>query len=404
MQRHPDVGVPRVQLFLGHIVRLCTDEGLANEPDWVLDSTPMWCFGAVLDTVRLLGDGTGMLVRAWSRATGRPVATLAKELDVGWVTAPSTKGWFGIEWRDGTARDDVVTRLVTGAFRVIEAVRDGMSTVKRGRVARLRRHCWALLRVIEDDLDETPKGGFTVARRVTANRIVSFTDLEARQSRKSRSRPFKGYKLHVLGDAVSGMIAAVCVAPANVHDSKVCPRLARRAKTLRRDLDRLFGDTAYGGSRTRYLLSGMGVGVVAPVQLVPERLDRLDKADFTIDFDAHTAMCPAGEMATSTTVSRSTLVRRFYWPVAVCRACPMQAACLPNTKRGRRIETEVYEQQLQEARSRWEDPEHRLLYRRRAPGERLINSSVRHGARRAASWGLRAANLQAHLLAVAKAA
>jgi len=112
MQRHPDVGVPRVQLFLGHIVRLCTDEGLANEPDWVLDSTPMWCFGAVLDTVRLLGDGTGMLVRAWSRATGRPVATLAKELDVGWVTAPSTKGWFGIEWRDGTARDDVVTRLV----------------------------------------------------------------------------------------------------------------------------------------------------------------------------------------------------------------------------------------------------------------------------------------------------
>lgn len=177
MERHAEVDAPRVQVLLGRLVRLCSDEGLASSPDWVLDSTPMWCFGAALDTVRLIGDGTGILVRAWARAVGRPWTRVARELGVPWVVAPSTKGWFGADWRDRTARDQVVTRLARGALRVVEVVRDGLSAVKHFRVARLRRHCHVLLRVIEDDLDETEDGGFVVARRVASDRIVSFTDI-----------------------------------------------------------------------------------------------------------------------------------------------------------------------------------------------------------------------------------
>ncbi|MGM0577219.1 MAG: hypothetical protein ACQEXJ_15950 [Myxococcota bacterium] len=48
-----------------HFVRLCTDEGIAGPGDavWGTDSTPMWCYGAALDTVRLLGDGVRRLAR-----------------------------------------------------------------------------------------------------------------------------------------------------------------------------------------------------------------------------------------------------------------------------------------------------------------------------------------------------
>jgi hypothetical protein len=70
LTRHPDCGTPRYLLLHEHIVRLCLTEGVVGDkPVWATDSTPMWCYGAVLDTIRLLGDGTRMLVQQWAKAT-----------------------------------------------------------------------------------------------------------------------------------------------------------------------------------------------------------------------------------------------------------------------------------------------------------------------------------------------
>ena len=55
---------------------------------------------------------------------------------------------------------------------------------------------------------------------------------------------------------------------------------------------------------------------------------------------------------------------------------------------------------MHQARKDWEDPNTRELYRRRAECERLVNQMTRHGARRARSWGLGSAQLQAHLIAM----
>jgi hypothetical protein len=62
-KRDPRFGVPRYLLAHEHVVRACLlDEQLVAEAVWATDSTPMWCYGAVRDTVRLLGDGIRMLV------------------------------------------------------------------------------------------------------------------------------------------------------------------------------------------------------------------------------------------------------------------------------------------------------------------------------------------------------
>jgi hypothetical protein len=67
--RHPDSGTSRYLLFHEHIVRLCRNAGVVGDDAiWTMDSTPMWCYGAVLDTVRLLGDGTRKLAQRWAAA------------------------------------------------------------------------------------------------------------------------------------------------------------------------------------------------------------------------------------------------------------------------------------------------------------------------------------------------
>ena len=62
LRRDPRTGMPRYLQLFEHIGRVCMDAGvLGKRPVWAVDSTPMWCFGAVLDTIRQLGDGVRSL-------------------------------------------------------------------------------------------------------------------------------------------------------------------------------------------------------------------------------------------------------------------------------------------------------------------------------------------------------
>lgn len=403
--RHPDCNVPRYFLFLGHIARLCLQNGVVTKPDWVTDSTPMWCYGATLGTIRMLGDGTGITLRAWARATGQSWRLLAKELDLPWVTAKSTKGSFDVvDWKDMSERARVVTELAEGAVRLVGLIRTNIGTVKPKRRGRLLRHCRTLLKIIEDDLEPAVGGGLVVAQRVVRGRIVSFMDPHAQHGRKSKSKKFKGFKMHILGDAISGLIAAVCVTPAGVHDSEPSPRLLKQAKELITKLDRLYGDTAYGTGRNRRLVEGLlGVTLIAPpLPAVGSRSGRFCKADFEIDVDADKILCPAGKPSDGQTWhkgNRGMKQRVHWWAAKTCRGCPKFDACRTDTNLRRTIKLETYEKEIHAARAAWKDPDVRLDYRRRSPGERLVNSMTRRGGRTAAAWGLDTANLQAHLIA-----
>jgi len=68
--------------------------------------------------------------------------------------------------------------------------------------------------------------------------------------------------------------------------------------------------------------------------------------------------------------------------------------------KGKRLVLHADEQELRAARAAWEDPALREEYRRRGEGESLIARMVRYGARQARAFGLAAANLQAHAVAM----
>jgi len=331
---------------------------------------------------------------------------LAKDLTLPWVTAKSTKGHFNVlNWRDKGERARVVTELAEGALRTVQLIRGSIETVKPKQRGRLLRHCRTLLKVIKDDLEAGEGGKLQVAQGTVRGRTVSFTDPDAQHGRKSKSKKFKGFKLHILGDAISGLIASVCVAPAIVHDSKVCPRLLKQAKQLGAQIERLYGDTAYGNGRNRRLVEGLfSVVLVAPPPPVQKpKSGCFGKVDFDVSTDGGMALCPGGKFSDGQRWYKNSKLghkqRGHWWTAKTCEECPLFSACRTKETGRRVIKLAPFENETRFAREKWKEPTIRREYRRRSPGERLVNSLTRRGGRKAAAWGLRTANLQAHLIA-----
>lgn len=409
--RHPEVGERRYVLLHEHWVRRClADEEVGVGANWATDSTPMWCFGATIDTVRLLGDGLRALVQRWSRWTSTTLERCAHEWDVPFVLAKSTKGAFRIDWKDPDARHDVVDELARAALRVVDAVRGGLQEIPRSaQRKKLLRHCRHLLRVVADDLTHDERGRWIIARKTAPDRLVSFTDPQARHSRKSKSVCFKGFKVHVVGEIDSGVIASIGVTPANVHDGRVAPRLVRRAKRLCRDMDRLFGDTAYGSASLRHHLQVVhDIEVIAPPPPTTKQSETFRKEQFDVDFERDVARCPVGVETSSFTRAWSkqhnASYQVFRWPKVTCDACPRTLDCRGDGEASawrRRLILHPHEQELREAQTKWSDPAVRELYRTRSQAERLIREATRRGGRQASSWGLQTAHRQVHLIAFA---
>ncbi len=171
-QPHQDVDRPRIELAFEHWTRLGLDAGLVgDEPVWVGDSTPMWCFGAVLGTVRLLGDGLRSLGRLWARARGVDLKTVALEWGEPLLLAKSTKGFFeGTDWADPKARSAVLTALVTSVNQATERILASIEEVRQNKRKGLARRCRNLLRVVNEDLEPTEGGGLRIARRRSSQR------------------------------------------------------------------------------------------------------------------------------------------------------------------------------------------------------------------------------------------
>lgn len=399
-RRDPASGTPRELLLHEHLVRVCLNEGVVNRQhaNWVFDSTPMWCFGAVHGTFRLLGDGLRGLGLRWARLTGKTVQELATSWELPLLLAKSTKGAFRISWRDATARAKATDDLVRSVLAAIGRVRGNLDKVRANKRKGLLRRCRSLAKVIADDLETDEDGRLVVARRVAAGRLVAITDEQARSSRKSKSQAYKGFKIHLLGDSASGLIASLCVTPANVGDNKVAHRLIRRARDLHSEIIQVLGDTAYAAAELRLKARRLeGVDVLAPPQPIARKPGRFSMGDFNINLAAGEATCPGG---VTVPLKQGRSSRYFSWSTSVCESCPLRSHCVSERTPSKTISIHRHHDEVQDIRSRWEDPAIREQYRRRTEGERLINEQVRRGCRHARAWGLKAATTQAYIAAM----
>jgi hypothetical protein len=322
------------------------------------------------------------------------------------LAAKSTKGAFAVDWRQPTATGEVIRQLAEDVVKAVTIIRRGVESVRPKLRKRLLRRCRHLLRVISDDLTTDEHGRLVIAERVAAGRLVSITDPEARHGRKSKSQGFNGFKIHLLGDVVSGLLVSLAVTKGNMHDGVPAHRLVKRAKDLCADLKRVLADTAYGGARLRHVVHGAcGVELLAPPPPVTGKDGAIGKGDVVVDLGARKVTCANGVTSDNIRLVWSSdhnmHVPHVAWPKAACDACPLSARCRGKDQGGRRMLLHPYESELRAAREAWRDPATRALYRMRTQCERLVHQSTRYGGRQARAFGIRHAQLQVHAIAVA---
>jgi hypothetical protein len=309
-----------------------------------------------------------------------------------------------VDWSEPTAKSAVVSQIANHVIDAVTTIRRNIESVRPGLRKLVLRRCRHLLRVVSSDLETDDQGQLVIARRVAADRLVSITDPDARHGRKSKSKTFNGFKVHLLGDVVSGLIMSVAVTRGNVHDGVPAHRLIRRAKDLCADIKDVLADTAYGGARLRHLVKGTcDVSLLAPPPPGNGKDGKIGKRDVVVDLDAGKVTCANGiateDIRLVWSSEHGVHVPRVAWPKSACDACPLSTACRGKNTGGRRMLLHPYESELRAAREEWENAETRQRYRTRSQCERLVHQMTRHGGRQARAFGLRRAHTQAHLIA-----
>ena len=138
-----------------------------------------------------------------------------------------------------------------------------------------------------------------------------------------------------------------------------------------------YGDSAYGTGDWRAAIDDVGHdAVIKPKPLTAPVEGGFTVDDFTIDEQAGTVGCPAGD---TRPLSR-TRVASFG---ALCRDCPLLTRCT-TSKTGRKIVLHQQDDMLRAARRDWAaDPELREKYRKNRPNvERVVSQIASRGGRR----------------------
>jgi Transposase DDE domain/Transposase domain (DUF772) len=362
----------------------------------VVDSTPIYDAVATMDTVTLVRSAIRGLLEAAGDREPELRAVLRRDDDYASAGKPVC------DYDDRAAREALVDALAKDAQALLVALDGRRLPVGLAQAAAL------LAAVVGQDLDEGDDGCFRIARRVAKDRIISTVDPEARHGHKTSAHSFDGYKGHVAIDPDSELVTATAVTAGNSGDAAAVadllkgdlpvppaddetgdePRDAPEVPAAPLGADgasadqeplTVYGDAAYGAGAVLDLLDEAGAASRCKVQPPVAPAGQFAKDAFTIDLEAATVSCPAGQKVPLSPHGDG-FIARFG---SACATCPLAERCT-TAKTGRTISVGPYEAQLTAARAQQADPAWQADYRATRPKvERKIGHLMRrrHGGR-----------------------
>jgi len=358
-----------------------------------LDTTNILGRGAVKDTYNLLADGIEQVLRVLAQQAGEPLAAWAEAADlVRYVNGESLKGQAAINWDDQEQKRQFLQEIVADADRVLELVRQARAQYEAGDAQdeALAAGAGLLSRLLGQDI-ERREDGAALRRGVAPDRMVSVHDPEMRHGRKSKAKRFDGHKAALAVDTESQLITAVVVLPGNAPDRDQALELVEAtAKATECPVAETMGDCAYGDGETRQAFADAERPLIAKVPAVSNQ-GRFPKTAFTIDLEAETCTCPAGETTAdlrrvATATGDEGKGGTFQFPAAVCAACPLRAECVRG-KGGRTVQLHPQEALLQAARALQDSPAFAEYRGLRQAVEHRIARLVQLGIRQARYFG-----------------
>jgi hypothetical protein len=331
-----------------------------------IDTKPIRGRGAVQDTFNLLATGIGQLARTLAQQAKQKTDDFLSEHDLGRYTQSSVKGSADIDWSDEAAKNDLLTKIVEDAKRLLALAVSTQPDVRQAA------SLLAQLLVQDIEVVKTNEGTeqASIKEGVAKGRIPSATDPEMRHGRKSASKRFNGHKADVGVDQDSQMIVSFAVLSGDAGDASGALALVEQAETnTGQTVEQTTGDCAYGGAPTRQAFADAERDLQAKVPQEASRNGLYTKSAFEIDLEHDRVTCPAGK--TTTTFHLSPEGGKTFVFGCACADCPLRSACT-TSKSGRSVSVPVQEAQLQAARAYQKTPEGKALLRKRVVVEHRL--------------------------------
>lgn len=320
-----------------------------------LDSSPLLGAGRVEDTWNLIGRAMGTVVTCAARTLGVSRAHVLQAADLPLLAAASLKAALDIDWADPTAHADALARVIAEVDRLQAWV---AAHVPVADAPTVQAALMTLRHVLEQDLEPDPISGQRRIRRgVAAERVPSIGDPAMRHGRKTKTRPFTGFKQHVIKLVDADLILDAVVRPANEPEHTTLARLTP-AVTAWGTLDELLIDRGYLGSVAIAPLHAAGVTIRAKAWTSTNR-GRFPKHRVTLDLAVAQATCPAG---VRTPIPPGATAIQF--PATACQPCALRAPCT-TAQGGRSITLHPQECLLQHLRAAQQRPDGRVHLRAR---------------------------------------
>lgn len=234
------------------------------------------------------------------------------------------------------------------------------------------------------------------------NRIVSPIDIDARAGRKSKFKPFVGYKTNITQEEKNGFITNIQVMGGNRRDGdQTISLFDEQFKKFNIKPKKMVGDSAYGDGSVRKAYADRGSRIVAPFKQKNERTKAVfPKKAFKINWKKETLTCPKGIEAKPHHYDSEIGSRSFHFPMSECNRCPLQPQCT-KAKEGRRTvriydwQEEIYESEEYNLTPAFKED---MKSRQQIEGK-FAEMKVNHGLNRARYRGLKKVSLQCYLTA-----
>jgi len=394
------------QQIFNQSIEVCREAGLLKRSKLraAIDTTPILGRGAVKDTFNLVSDQIRRCVEEACALSGWAAEKVVAEHGLGRHFASSFKGSVELDWSDADEKRALVGQLVGDAEVTLALCREALRGFgAEAEVTQQLREAQALLSdLLAQDIDTSDEdgGGPKIKQGTAKDRIISTTDPEMRHGHKSHSKGFDGYKAGIVADAEDGVILATDARPGNMHDGEQAKELLEQAvRNSGQELDRILGDTAYGGLETRKELSSLGAEIIAKAPPGTRRgMFSLD--DFEIDEQNGTAICPAGKTSHKRRrVGGEDPGWRYQFSRKDCTGCTLRAQCTRAESNSKVVQVTAKTEALQPFRREQRTPEFRAKYRERVKVEHRIGRCVQLGVRKARYWGRKKLAFQIALVA-----
>jgi hypothetical protein len=363
-----------------------------------LDTTPILGKGAVKDTYNLLGEGIEMLGRRLAEVEKGEVTAWAEKQGLSRYFGSSLKGEAGIDWDDKGQREQLLTEIVQDGRRLL-ILAEEIPKQHPAQAEAIAAAAALLLRLITQDVEEKPEGGFQVKSGTAKDRVLSVHDPEMRHGRKSASKRFNGHKAAVAVEMESQLITGVEVLAGNAGDQEKALDLVQQSeRVLKAKVEETVGDCAYGGGPTRRAFADEERILTAKVPASHNR-NCFSKSEFEIDLDQMEVRCPAGQSTRDYRSAGEGRGGQFLFSQASCQACPLRSQCVRG-QGPRSISIQAEERLQQQARAHNQTEAGRQSLRERVVVEHRIARLVGLGIRQSRYFGKKKTRWQVVMAAV----